>query len=188
MPLSHFKPLLQAVDNIEGVLVECGLGGGNSLRIISELMTDSLIRTRQIYGFDSFQGLPRPSEHDNYYEEGRGYHTPEEIQLVIDSYNNLEYTITPGWFSDTLPLYPKYPIAVLHIDVDIYVSYRECLLNLYEYVQPGGLILFDEYNRPIDLGKWPGAKKGIDSFFEPLGIEIQTYLSNGMAYMYKPVI
>lgn len=188
MPHSHFNSLIPTVDHIEGILVECGLGGGNSLGKLSKLMVDGDILTREIYGYDSFQGLPRYSIHDSPYNEGRGYHTIEEIEHIMNTYPSLVYTITPGWFADTLPLYPKLPIAVLHLDVDIYFSYKECLENLYQYVQPGGLILFDEYSRPVDLGKWPGAKKAIDSFFEPLGIEIQTYPSNGMAYVYKPVI
>jgi hypothetical protein len=43
------------------------------------------------------------------------------------------------------------PIALLHLDLDIYDAYRHALVNLYPR---GGLVLLDEYRSP----KWTGAE------------------------------
>ena len=65
-----------------------------------------------------------------------------------------------GWFDKTLPNYEG-RIALLHLDCDLYESYKLSLEILYDKVQPGGIIMFDEYG---DV-RWPGAIKAIDEFF-----------------------
>jgi len=65
-----------------------------------------------------------------------------------------------GWFQDTLPKYEG-KIALLHLDCDLHDSYKLALERLYDKVQPGGVILFDEYADD----RWPGASKAIDEFF-----------------------
>ena len=67
-----------------------------------------------------------------------------------------------GELRTTLPSYDAGPIALLHLDVDIYQSYRAALELLYDHVAPRGAIAFDEYR----LEAWPGATKAIDEFFE----------------------
>jgi hypothetical protein len=49
----------------------------------------------------------------------------------------------------------------VHLDCDIYESYKTCLDSLYDQVVPGGVILFDEYACPV----WPGATRAVDEFF-----------------------
>ena len=188
MSKEHFSRLFKLVENIEGVYVECGIGGCVSMSKVSELFTRGEAKTRTIYGYDSFVGLPTPSIHDNYYPPGRTGHPRSTLDRIIEKYSNLTYNITEGWFKDTLHTYPKEPIAILHLDVDVYMSYKECLETLYQYVQPGGLILFDEYTGPNDLRKWPGAKRAIDEFFEPLNLPILIDTLSEKAYLIKPLI
>lgn len=54
---------------------------------------------------------------------------------------------------------------MLHLDVDLYESYKACLANLYQEVAPGGIILFDEYKQKNTQKVSPGAAKAIDQFF-----------------------
>jgi hypothetical protein len=63
-------------------------------------------------------------------------------------------------FDATLPKYEG-RIALLHLDCDLYESYKTALTHLYEKVAPGGVVMFDEY----DDSRWPGAKIAIDEFF-----------------------
>jgi hypothetical protein len=65
-----------------------------------------------------------------------------------------------GWFNDTLPTYDG-DIAILHLDCDLYESYKISLELLYDKVKHGGIIMFDEY----DDKRWPGATKAINEFF-----------------------
>jgi predicted O-methyltransferase YrrM len=68
--------------------------------------------------------------------------------------------LVKGFFQDTLPKYEG-DIALLHLDCDLYESYKLSLERLYRKVRPGGVIMFDEY----DDARWPGATKAIDEFF-----------------------
>ena len=68
----------------------------------------------------------------------------------------------PGEFCDSLSSYDGAPIALLHLDSDLYESYATTLNSLYQYVVPGGIITFDEYRAPI----WPGPTQAVDEFFE----------------------
>lgn len=52
-------------------------------------------------------------------------------------------------------------IAVLHLDCDLYWSYKTCLENLYDRVLVTGRAVFDEY---YSL-KYPGARVAVDEFF-----------------------
>lgn len=188
MSYLHFEELIKKVDHIDGNYVECGVGDGTSLDRISRLMQGECIKQRKIFAYDSFEGIPsRTSDFDIIYGEGRCSFPLSDVQNQIKKFTNIDYTITKGWFKDTLVSYPGLPIAVLNLDVDIYPSYKECLETLYTYVQPGGLILFDEYSRPLDLIKWPGAKIAIDEFFTPLNIPIKTTSETGMSYIFKPI-
>ena len=50
---------------------------------------------------------------------------------------------------------------MLHLDCDLYESCKLALETFYDKVQPGGVIMFDEYAD----ARWPGATKAIDEFF-----------------------
>lgn len=72
--------------------------------------------------------------------------------------------LVKGFFSQSLKTYSG-PIAFLHLDVDLYDSYRACLAELYPKVVPGGVVAFDEYMGGQEQVMFPGAKKAIDEYF-----------------------
>ena len=53
-----------------------------------------------------------------------------------------------GWFNETLPgfveKHPE-PVALLHVDCDLYSSTVTILNNLKNNIVPGTVIIFDEY-------------------------------------------
>lgn len=55
-------------------------------------------------------------------------------------------------------------IAVLHLGVGLYETYKICLEKLYPKVVMGGVIMFDEYKNPRTLTKMPGASEAIDEY------------------------
>ena len=165
-----FSSLFGFIRNIDGDVVECGIGFGHSLFLLSYL---SLVedKGRIVRGFDSFEGFPEPSKEDQSKRNPQKGEwkviTPEELIDVfvrrsgLLAYNRL--VITPGFFEQTLPKADVVEIAFLHLDVDLYQSYKTCLENLYSKVVHGGVIVFDEYRQQQDV--WPGAVKAIDEFF-----------------------
>lgn len=115
-------------------VVECGVYHGFSLRLLSD-RTD-----RPIHGFDSFQGLPetwKPGEPaGSYSTRGRLPATAAHVHLH------------PGWFEHTLPDFAAQldaPIALLHVDCDLYSSTQTVLKNLGPKLAQGSLLVFDDF-------------------------------------------
>lgn len=171
--LVFFRDLMSRLNHVEGDIVECGVGTGKTLFTLS-LLSTLFDMDRHIYGFDSFEGLPEPSRKDAYdvynprqASKNFACHKDEVIERLLRSgmahnfiSNNI--TLVQGWFADTLANYSGDGIALLHLDVDLYQSYKETLASLYPKVVKGGVIVFDEYRDPL----WVGATRAIDEWFE----------------------
>ena len=166
--IMYFSDLLRRVNDIEGDIVECGVSVGHGALVFMQL-SNYLDTKRTYYGFDSFEGFPDPVEKD---EDpplgGKGFYAnpPETVLRVLrdggisDKQIHDRVRLIKGFFTSTLPHYEG-NIALLHLDGDLYESYKTSLEMLYDKVVPGGIIMFDEY---LDE-RWPGATKAIDEFF-----------------------
>ncbi len=165
----HFEYLLKQIDDVEGHIVECGVGPGRSVFAFS-IITQTLTRPRQIWGFDTFKGILPPSTEDgksNAHKTGWWNHPRRQVVELLQ-FNGIDQSfitdnikLVPGEFSESLPVYDGGPIALLHLDIDFYESYKTALESLYCHVAPGGIIAFDEYLKPV----WPGATQAIEEFF-----------------------
>jgi O-methyltransferase len=92
--------------------------------------------------------------------------------------NNVELAV--GFFSQTLSFYAQRQFSFVHLDCDIYGSYKECLEFFYPRLCPGGIILFDEYNDP----PWPGCSKAIDEFLRDKAEKPQRTVANNYEKYY----
>lgn len=117
-----------------GLILEFGVRYGHSICHIAEIFP-----SRDVYGFDSFEGIP-----DQWGEEAAGSYTtngmlpdvPENVYLI------------QGWFKDTIPKFKKNhsgQIAFMNIDCDIYLSTVTILSELSDQIDVGTVIVFDEY-------------------------------------------
>ena len=120
----------------EGMILEFGVYKGHTTNHLARLFPD-----RNIYGFDSFRGLP---------EKWSGYRHSEinfdkgGLKPKVNS--NVE--LIEGWFEDTIPPFiKKHPqkIALLHIDCDIYSSTVTVLDSLIPFFEKDTIIVFDEF-------------------------------------------
>jgi hypothetical protein len=164
----YFKDMVEKVSAIEGDIVECGVSLGHGALMFT-LFSDYIGVPRTYFGFDSFEGFPDPVEKDETTPiTGRGFwaNPPDTVLKVLqdgrvgDAVIRDRIRLVKGWFDQTLPKYEG-RIALLHLDCDLYESYKLSLETLYDKVQPGGVIMFDEYGD----SRWPGASKAIDEFF-----------------------
>lgn len=164
----YFKDMVDRVQNVPGDIVECGVSIGHGALLFT-LLSDYIGVPRTYYGFDSFEGFPAPIAIDGITPiKGKGFwaNPPDTVFKVLRDGRLSEDVIrerirlTKGWFDQTLPQYAG-RIALLHLDCDLYESYRFSLETLYDKVQSGGVIMFDEYGD----ARWPGASKAIDEFF-----------------------
>jgi len=164
----YFLQQLESVREIEGDIVECGVSIGHGT-LLFLLLSDYLGVRRTYYGFDSFEGFPDPVAQDQETPiTGKSFwaNPPETVLRVLRDGKVAEDTIkdrvrlVKGYFDHSLSSYHG-RIALLHLDCDLYESYKIALETLYDKVAAGGLICFDEYADP----RWPGARKAIDEFF-----------------------
>lgn len=155
---------------IPGSVVECGAARGGSAALMG-LALKRLGERRLLWVFDTFEGLPPPTEADADWEIARLYtgscrSTREEVEALFEQLSILgETRLVKGLFQDTLPHVDPGAIALLHIDCDWYEGVRVCLDSLYDRVSPGGVIQFDDY------GHWAGARAAVEAFFHRRGIE-----------------
>jgi O-methyltransferase len=136
---------------VPGVVVECGTYKGGSAVNLS-LSCDVVDRRLLIY--DSFAGLPKPTEEDRThstidgmtddYEEGWWCGTLEEVKSNIARYGCIgRCSCIPGFFEDTLPKLNE-PVALAFCDVDLADSLRTCLKYLWPRLVEGGVIFTHE--------------------------------------------
>jgi Macrocin-O-methyltransferase (TylF) len=167
----HFNSLVEQIADVSGDFVECGVADGVSLATLTSLLKAHR-QTRHTWGFDSWAGLPAPSSADlgdaSVAVGGMFSHSStEKVRDELLAYGLTgeevarDVTLVPGLFSETLP-HHRGSIALLHVDVDLYQSYLDCLTNLWTQVEVGGVVAFDEYG---ESDTWPGARRAVDEFF-----------------------
>ena len=191
----YIKRLFDEVSELEGDIVECGVGRGNTFHFWAILCHDST-KLRRLWGFDSFEGIPEPTLEDvsprnlKKGEIGRGTLKGVLAMLVHSGLSpgwvRSRVTLVRGFFDESLSKYTGEQIALLHIDVDLYESYKIVLEMLYDKVVPGGIIMFDEYMGTIEHEHFPGAKKAVDEFFADLDVRIERDVAFGKYYLVKP--
>ena len=176
--MAHFadnRPYMQLIKKavkLEGDIIECGVFRGRTLLRLANYV-NSVNKDKTLFGLDSFEGFPT----DTIIEgdlgpnrtmakvKGRFKNTGgarERIERVA-KHLGLNVELHKGFFENTLPNVVKdgRKFCFIHLDCDIYESYKTCLNSLYESLVPGGIMLFDEYACPI----WPGATAAVDEFF-----------------------
>ncbi len=120
-----------------GLVLEFGVAEGDSLRHLARLLPG-----RPLHGFDSFEGLPEhwSGTFERRGKFGRGGQLPAMPASVA---------LHKGWFDATLPAFlsgtQDEPIALLHVDCDIYASTATIFRLAGARLRPGSVIVFDEY-------------------------------------------
>jgi len=115
-----------------GLILEFGVASGRTIRHIAGLTG------RPIHGFDSFEGLPESWRTG--FEQGAFAQPLPAVPGHV--------TLHKGWFSETLPPFLQTmndPVALLHIDCDLYSSTAFVFDALKDRIQTGTVIVFDEY-------------------------------------------
>jgi len=143
-----------------GLYCEFGVWKATSINYIAGKINGT------IHGFDSFEGLP---------EFWRGGYGKSAFSLE----GNLppvaaNVRLHKGWFEDTLPAFVEEhpgPLAFLHVDCDLYSSTKTIFSFLGNRIQPGTVIVFDEYfNFPL----WKQHEyKAFQEFLEAYGLSYQ---------------
>jgi hypothetical protein len=166
-----------------GAFAECGVWRGGSVLAMILTLQELGDDTRDIYLYDTFEGMTPPTEHDvseidppalqTWQQAEREERTawgelfaPELFNedsvgkvLTDTGYPAGRLNLVRGPVERTLPERAPAEIALLRLDTDWYESTRHELTHLFPRLQPGGVLIIDDY------GHWQGARRAVDEYF-----------------------
>jgi hypothetical protein len=121
------------IRKLDGQILEFGVASGRTINHISSLVK------QKVYGFDVFTGLPET------WRTGftAGIFGRQDLPQVNE---NVELVV--GLFEETLEGFLKHnpqQISLLHVDCDLYAGTKTIFDKLGHLIQPGTVIVFDEY-------------------------------------------
>ncbi|MDQ3811821.1 MAG: TylF/MycF family methyltransferase [Chloroflexota bacterium] len=160
---------------VAGDMVECGVWRGGSAMLVALALRAFAATDRSIYLYDTFTGMPEPTQHDvNLFGQSARTlleHSTNESHVwarasLDDVRANLAATDYPanklrfveGKVEQTIPGIAPEQIALLRLDTDWYASTAHELEHLYPRLVPGGVLIIDDY------GHWQGARKAVDEY------------------------
>ncbi|MEW5852513.1 MAG: TylF/MycF/NovP-related O-methyltransferase [Myxococcota bacterium] len=159
---------LHAVRNVPGDIIECGVFMGAMSAMMGVMLKRWGIR-KKIYMLDSFRGLPAPDPKvDDFYSAGWFAADRHAVEMVINKAGIADMVvIMPGWFHETLPQLTDERFCLAHLDGDLYSSTTVCLEQLVPRMEPGGVVVLDDY---FDEGH--GVKRAADEHLAETGDQL----------------
>jgi O-methyltransferase len=172
-----------ALREVPGAIVECGVWRGGSMMAAAHTLTRLHAAPRDIYLFDTFNGMPEPGpeDRDSPYD-GYGIHrrwrrnsngngsrwnrvSPRSVSTRVEStgYPGDRIHVVQGMVEETIPALAPDRVALLRLDTDWYGSTMHELRHLYPRLSPGGVLIVDDY------GHYDGARRAVDEYFEKAG-------------------
>lgn len=128
-------------------ILEVGVWRGGTAGIMAKKL-EIVSKQGKIYLADTFEGVVKTSELDNYYSGKE--HNDTSIEVVESLLSNIgvhNYKILQGIFPDDTAKSINNDIifGICHIDVDIYLSAKDILNWVWDKLAVGGIIVFDDY-------------------------------------------
>jgi O-methyltransferase len=181
-----------------GVYVECGVAAGAQVIAMAHGAPH-----KTIYAFDSFEGIPLPSNRDDQMP-GIKMLSEDEIKSLpnpglqilestgatsvsLDEFKNHcvnagvgTRNIKPvrGWFEETVKNFSREKISILRLDGDLYNSTRVCLLHLFPKVIEGGVIIIDDWSLR-------GCREACNDYFDLIYRKPNWQYISNIAYFFK---
>lgn len=166
--LRDIAELVEKKKNIKGDILEVGVWRGGV-----GILLGSLIKNVPIYLVDTFSGIPSVSPKDTYHEvKDFDDCSFEEVSNIFKDLNMANVFVLKGEFPLELAgSFEDKKFSIVHLDVDTYKSYKECLNFLYPKLTKDGIILLDDYLE----SSCAGATLAINEFSNETNIDILLY-------------
>ena len=163
--------------DVPGDFVECGIWRGGSVMMMA-LTLRKLGAARRIHCFDTFEGMPPPTDVDikrdtgetaaailarTEKREGDHFWGIAGLDLARRNIASTGYPLDlvsfhKGRVEETIPGEAPGQIAILRLDTDWYESTQHELVHLYPRLVSGGVLIIDDY------GYWQGSTKATDEY------------------------
>jgi len=143
-------------EKLDGDMAEVGVYQGGSAKLICEAKGK-----RNLYLFDTFEGLPDVSDVDTHFgkkfwNKNQFNNTTENsVKKFLSDYKNIK--ILKGIFPDSANPIQEKKFSFVHLDADLYRSTIDCLRYFYPRLINGGIILIHDFHTD-------GIKKAITEF------------------------
>lgn len=191
--------LFNKVKHLTGDIVECGVFKGSGLVTWSKLIELYCnFEIKKVIGFDFFDNsfVKNLDSHDIIYMEKVFLRCKDELDEI--TYENVtkkltninipthKFELVKGDVSITSKEYtvnnPGFRISLLYMDLDLEEPTYCALENFWNFIVPGGLIVFDEYG----YGIWTESN-AVDRFIKKYNLKLyKTNVSAPTAYIIKP--
>lgn len=172
-----------AQNKIPGDIVECGVWRGGSMHAVARTLTNCGDQTRELYLFDTFEGMTEPTEADVRQdgmaaadllatkERSSNVWAFASLEDVRAGFKDVPYPserihFVKGRVEDTVPAEVPDTISILRLDTDWYESTAHELLHMWDRLVPGGVLMIDDY------GHWKGSRQATDEFIERTGAQL----------------
>lgn len=163
---------------IPGDIVECGVWRGGSMMLAAHKLLALGQPDRDLYLFDTYEGLPKPDEKKDVdlwgnraidgwlprqtSEEGSHWAeaSMEDVQanLISTGYPPERMHFVKGMVERTIPDAAPKEIALLRLDTDWYASTKHEMEQLFPRLSRNGILIIDDY------GHFEGARQAVDEY------------------------
>lgn len=138
--------LMVQVRDLAGEICEVGVwrGGSGALIAARERQLGSVAT---VHLFDTFEGVVKTSNRDSMYVDGEhGDASRLDTEQFLQSLNLGGVEIHAGIFpEETGHVLKDRKVKFVHIDVDVYVSAKSAMNFLFDQLEVGGVVVFDDY-------------------------------------------
>ena len=156
---------------VEGDICEFGVAAGaTSALLANEIRSTS----RHIWLFDSFAGLPEPTESDQIVNTRDWIGAMCFPRFVVEKrlreigFPQDRVHIVAGFFPQSAKRNAPDRVCFAYVDFDLYRPIRDALEFVDQRMSKGGMIVVDNYGDPV----FPGAQKAVDDFVSGGGFDI----------------
>lgn len=160
--------IVKETSDINGELVEVGACLGGS----GELIADNMGSTKMLTVFDTFDGLLDLQDLDS---GGMNSHdlkvSFEDFSPKLKNMDNVK--VVKGYFPDCVEGtdFCNKTFSFVHLDVDTYVSTKNCLSFFHSKMAKGGAIISHDFGHP----SLKGVRLAFDEFYADKGHELLTF-------------
>jgi O-methyltransferase len=168
---------------VPGAFAECGVWRGGSVLAMILTLQALGVDDRDIYLFDTFEGMTVPTDADvsdldgSALVEWQAAATDQRVAwadsfgpqvfneatvrslLLATGYPAARLHFVRGSVEATIPDAATGELALLRLDTDWYESTAHELRHLFPRLRPGGVLIVDDY------GHWRGAQRAVDEYF-----------------------
>jgi hypothetical protein len=168
---------------VPGAFAECGVWRGGSVLAMILTLQELDVGDRDIYLYDTFEGMTAPTEEDVSAYDPPALATWQQAQadsrrpwqelfdpsafnedgvretVLQSGYPPARVHFVRGPIEETVPGMAPEQIALLRLDTDWYESTRHELNHLFPRLASGGVLIVDDY------GHWQGARQAVDEYF-----------------------